>query len=186
MASSLAEAQAPYEFSPEIEKKFQWLLTRYPTKDAVLLPVLHLVQDQIGWLTPKAIDYVASRIGLSPARVREVASFYSLFRLNKKGQYVLQVCHTISCYLRGSDNIVEHIKKRLGIEENQTTPDGKFTLERVECLASCGTAPVLQVNGWDFHEELSIEKIDKIIDSLQKDQAAHASYEKRIQEGSLA
>lgn len=179
-------SELSYSFSPELEKKFQWLLTRYPIKDAVLLPLLHLVQDEAGWLTPKAIEYIGSRLELSPARIREVASFYSLFRLNKKGQYVLQVCHTISCYLRGSDEIVSHIKKRLNIDVNQSTPDGKFTLETVECLASCGTAPVLQVNGWDYHEELTVEKVDHIIDSLKLDQFAYDEYERRIEEGGLA
>ena len=175
-----------YAFSPETEKKFQWLLTRYPQKDAVMLPLLHAVQDEAGWLTPDAIEYVASRMELSPARVKEVASFYTMFRLNKKGQFVLQVCHNLSCYLRGSDQIIEHIKKKLNIVENQCTPDGKFTLERAECLASCGTAPVLQVNGWDYHEELTIEKVDRIIDGLQKNQAVFADYEKRMAEGGVA
>lgn len=175
-----------YKFSDHIEKKFQWLLTRYPTRDAVLLPLLHLVQDEQGWLTPESMEYVASRMELSPARVREVASFYSMFRLNKKGQYVLQFCHNISCYLAGSDELINHIKNRLGIKENETTPDGKFTLERVECLASCGTAPVLQVNKWDYHEEMTIEKIDRIIDSLKNDQWANPDYEKRISEGGVA
>ena len=175
-----------YSFSPDIEKKFQWLLTRYPAKDAVMLPILHIVQDDVGWLTPESIEYVASRMDLSPARVREVASFYSMFRLNKKGQYVLQVCHNISCYLRGSDDIISHIKKRLGLELGQTTADGKFTLESAECLASCGTAPVIQVNGWDYHEELTIEKVDRIIDGLQKDQWADPEYEKRIADGGVA
>jgi NADH-quinone oxidoreductase subunit E len=179
-------SEKKYEFSPEVEKRFQWLLTRYPTKDAVLLPILHLVQDENKWLTPDSIEYVAKRMDLSPARVREVASFYTMFRLNQKGQYVLQVCHNISCYLRGSDGVIEHIKKRLNIKENEITPDGKFSLERVECLASCGTAPVLQVNGWDYHEELTIEKVDRIIDDLLKDKNAYLDYEKRISEGSVA
>ena len=181
-----ANATDKYEFTPDMEKKFQWLLTRYPHKDAVLLPVMHLIQDEIGWLTPTSIEYLAKRLDLSPARVREVASFYSIFRLNKKGQYVLQVCQTISCYLRGSDELIEHIKKRLNIKENETTPDGKFTIERVECLASCGTAPVLQVNGWDFHEELTIEKVDRIIDGLQKDQWNEVDYDSRVQQGAPA
>jgi NADH:ubiquinone oxidoreductase subunit E len=88
--------------------------------------------------------------------------------------------------LRGSDGVIEHIKKRLNIKENEITPDGKFSLERVECLASCGTAPVLQVNGWDYHEELTIEKVDRIIDDLLKDKNAYPDYEKRISEGSVA
>ena len=174
------------KFSDATEKKFQWLLTRYPSKDAVMLPLLHLVQDEVGWLTPEAIEYVAERMSLSPARVREVASFYTMFRLNKKGQYVLQVCHNLTCYLRGSDELIDHIKQRLGIGENETTADGLFTFERAECLASCGTAPVLQVNGWEYHEQLTIEKVDRIIDGLKQHQAAYPEYEKRMAEGGVA
>jgi len=175
-----------YEFSPETEKKYQWLLTRYPKKDAVLIPLLHLVQSELSYLSPDAIDYVATRMALSPARVREVASFYSLFRFEKKGRYVLQVCHTMSCYLSGSDELISHLKKVLGIEEGDTTPDGKFSIERVECLASCGTAPVMQVNDWDFHEELTIEKLDQVISALKQDRANHPSWEKRVADGSPA
>ncbi len=175
-----------YQFSEETEKAFQWLLTRYPQKDAVLLPLLHKVQKEAGFLTNDAISYVAERLSLSPARVKEVASFYTLFRLNKKGQYVLQVCHNITCYLRGSDEIIAHIKDKLGIKAGETTPDGMFTLEKVECLASCGTAPVLQVNDWDYHENLDIKKVDQIIDGLKDAKWALESYEARTTEGSIA
>ncbi|MBS1983040.1 MAG: NAD(P)H-dependent oxidoreductase subunit E [Bdellovibrionales bacterium] len=175
-----------YSFSKSTEEQFQWLLTRYPKKDAVLLPLLHLVQEEAGYLTPDAIDYVAERMGLSPGRIREVASFYSMFRLNKKGQYVLQICHNLSCYLRGSDELLQKCKNILGIKEGETTPDGKFTLERVECLASCGTAPVMQVNNWDFHENLSLDRIEKIIAALKENKAAKPSYEDRIKEGGIA
>lgn len=175
-----------YKFSPEIEDKFQWLLTRYPKKDAVLLPILHLAQDEAGYVSPEVMEYVGGRLDLSPARVREVASFYTMFKLNPSGRYVLQVCQTLSCYLRGAEDVMTRIKDMLGIEEGETTPDGLFTLERVECLASCGTAPVMQVNTWDFHEELNPDKVQKIIESLRKDQCAHASYEDRVSEGGLA
>jgi NADH-quinone oxidoreductase subunit E len=177
-----------YKFSPETEKKFQWLLTRYPKKDAVLLPLLHLVQNETekNYLSPEAIEYVAGRLGLSPARVREVASFYTMFRLNPKGQYVLQVCHNLSCYLRGSDEIIERLKKVLGIKEGETTPDGLFTLERAECLASCGTAPVMQVNTWDFHEELTIEKVEKIVAALKDHKWACPRYDDRVAQGGVA
>lgn len=175
-----------YKFSEELEKKFQWLLSRYPHKDAVLLPLLHRVQDEAGYLSPDAIEYVAQRMDLSPARIREVASFYTMFRLNKKGQFVLQVCHNISCYLRGSDQIIEHLKNKLGIKEGETSADGLFTLERAECLASCGTAPVLQVNCWDYHEELTLEKVDLIIDGLKAGKAVDEDYTKRIQAGGVA
>ena len=175
-----------YSFSPKVEEKFQWLLTRYPKKDAVLLPLLHMVQDEHGYLSPDAIDYVAGRLELSPGRIREVASFYSMFRLNKKGQYVLQVCHNLSCYLRGSDEILAKCRAVLGIKEGETTPDGMFTLERVECLASCSTGPMMQVNNWDYHENLTLEKIEKIIALLKEGKAAQPSYEQRMKEGGIA
>jgi NADH-quinone oxidoreductase subunit E len=175
-----------YQFSPEVEKKFQWLLTRYPKKDAVLLPLLHAVQNEAGYLSPDVFDYVSSRLGLSPARVREVASFYTMFRLNKKGQYVLQICHNISCYLRGSDELLARLKSILGISEGETTPDGKFTLERVECLASCSTAPVMQVNDWDYHENLNIEKLEQIISALKQNKGANKDYAKRVDAGAVA
>jgi NADH-quinone oxidoreductase subunit E len=177
---------ASYQFSAEVEKQFQWLLTRYPKKDAVLIPLLHLVQAEAGYLSVPVIDYVANRLQLSPARVREVASFYTLFRLKPKGKYVLQVCHTLSCYLRGSDEILAKLKSILGIEEGETTPDGRFTLERVECLASCGTAPMMQVNDWDFHENLTIEKVEKIVEALKADRHCSPSYSQRVSEGGIA
>jgi NADH-quinone oxidoreductase E subunit len=172
-----------YAFSPKTEEKFQWLLTRYPRKDAVLLPLLHLVQEEAGWLSPEAIDYVAGRLDLSSARIREVASFYSMFRLNKKGQYVLQVCHNLSCYLAGSDDLIKTLEDKLGIKCGETSPDGKFTLERAECLASCSTAPMLQVNVWDYHECLTPEKVTRLVDDLKADKLAFPSYEERIANG---
>jgi len=175
-----------YTFSPQLEEKYQWLLTRYPKKDAVLLPLLHGVQEEHGWLSPESIDYVSSRMDLSPARIREVASFYSMFRLDKKGKYVLQVCQTMSCYLRGAEDVIDRIKEVLGIKEGETTGDGMFSLERVECLASCGTAPVMQVNRGDFMEELTIEKVDQILALLKQGKCSSDSYEKRIQEGGVA
>jgi len=175
-----------YQFSQGLETHFNWLLTRYPKKDAVLLPLLHEVQREVGYLSPDAIDYVASRMSLSSARIKEVASFYSLFRLKEKGKYVFQVCHNLSCYMRGAEDIINKIKDVLHIEEGQTTADGTFTLERVECLASCGTAPVMQVNDWDFHEELTVERIEKIIQTLKEHKYAKASYNERISAGGLA
>ncbi len=175
-----------YVFSAERELEFQNLLKKYPKKDAVLLPLLHKVQDEVGFLSPDAIDYVAQRLGLSSARVREIASFYSLFKLNKKGKYVLQVCHNLSCYLRGADDIVSKIKTLLGIEVGQTTPDGLFTLETVECLASCSTAPMMQINNWDYHEELTGEKTEKIIRSLKEHKFACPSFNERMSQGGIA
>lgn len=175
-----------YKFSPKVEEKFQWLLSRYPRKDAVLLPLLHLVQDEAGYLTPDAIDFVASRLDVSPGRVREVASFYSMFKLNAKGKYVLQICHNLSCYLAGSDELISTLESTLGIKCGETTPDGKFTIERVECLASCSTAPMMQVNVWDYHECLTPQKAKNIVEALKNDRFANPSYEDRIAEGAEA
>lgn len=175
-----------YAFSPQTEKDFQWLITRYPNKNAILLPLLHKVQAETGYLHPEAIEYVASRMDLSPARVREVASFYTMFKLNDKGKYVVQVCHNLSCYLRGSDELIEKIKSLLGVEEGEITPDGKFSVERVECLASCSTAPVVQVNDWDYHENMTLDKVEKVIQGLKDNRGAHESFEKRVSEGSVA
>lgn len=175
-----------YKFSDKTEEKFQWLLTRYPKKDAVLLPLLHEVQNEVGYLSPESILYVSDRMGLSPARIREVASFYTMFKLKPRGTYLIQVCHNITCYLKGSDEVLEKVKNILGIDVGQTTADGKFTLETAECLASCSTAPVMQVNQWDYHEELDIDKVQKIIDALRVNKCAHESYDKRVAEGSVA
>lgn len=174
-----------YSFTPKLEEKFQWLLTRYPRKDAVLLPLLHYIQDEEPYLSPEVIDYVASRMGLSPGRIREVASFYSMFKLEKKGKYVLQVCHNLSCYLRGAEDIIAKCSDVLGIRPGETTPDGLFSLERVECLASCYSAPVMQVNVWDFHEELTGEKVTKVIEDLRQGRCASPSYEERTKQGSV-
>ena len=172
-----------YAFSEKLEKKFQWLLTRYPQSDAVLLPLLHDVQDEAGYLTPDAIDFVAGKLNLSSARVREVASFYSMFKMNKKGKFVLQVCHNLSCYLAGADDVVKALEDKLGIKAGQMTEDEVFSIERVECLASCSTAPVMQVNVWDYHESLTPESALKIIDDLKSGKLAMPSYEDRIAAG---
>jgi NADH-quinone oxidoreductase subunit E len=175
-----------YKFSPKVEEKFQWLLTRYPKKDAVLLPLLHLVQEEVGYLSPDAFAYVGSRLELSPARVREVASFYSMFKLSPKGKYVLSVCQTLSCYLAGSESVIAKIKDLLGIKEGETTPDGLFTLERVECLASCSTAPVMQVNNWEYHENLSAEKVSQVIEHLKGGKCNSPYFQERVDAGGIA
>lgn len=175
-----------FVFNSDLEQEFQSLVKKYPKKDAVLLPILHKVQDQVGYLSPDAIDYVAGRLDLSPARVKEVASFYTLFRLNPKGKYVLQVCHNLSCYLRGSDEIIEKLKSLLGIDVGETSSDGLFTLETVECLASCSTAPMMQVNNWDYHEELTLEKVEKIVQGLRGHKFACPSFSERMAQGGVA
>ncbi len=147
----------------------QKVIRRYPEgrQKSALLPVLHIAQAEFGgWLSPEAMDYVASILGIEPIEVYEVASFYTMYNLRPVGKCVLEVCRTGTCMLRGADDIVEYLEDKLGIKDGETTPDGMFTLKTVECLASCGTAPMMQV-GEHYIENLSCEKLDGILSDLQ-------------------
>lgn len=154
------------EFSSEALKKFEETVSRYPKKEAAMLPVLYLAQQEFGCLSHDAIVYVAKLMDQSPARVYGVVSFYTLFNMKPIGRYHIQVCRTLSCALRGAEKVTGWIQKRLGIEVGQTTADGKFTLSEVECLASCGTAPMMQIND-DYYENLTEEKVAEILGSLK-------------------
>ncbi|MGH7824352.1 MAG: NADH-quinone oxidoreductase subunit NuoE [Candidatus Binatia bacterium] len=154
------------EFSPETYKKFEETISRYPKKEAAMLPVLYLAQQEFGYLGREAIDYVAKIMDQPPARVHGVVSFYTMLNMKPIGRHHIQVCRTLSCALRGAEKITSFLKKTLGIEVGQTTADGRFTLSEVECLASCGTAPMMQIND-DYYENLSEEKITAILQSLK-------------------
>jgi NADH-quinone oxidoreductase subunit E len=157
------------KFSDEALAKAKKIIARYPEgkQKSALLPLLHLAQSEFdGWLSADVMDYVASLLSIKPIEVYEVATFYSMFNTEKVGKCLLEVCQTSSCWLRGSEQIVEHIKKKLNIEVGETTADGLFTLKTVECLGSCGTAPMLQC-GADFHENLTIEKVDELIEKMK-------------------
>jgi NADH-quinone oxidoreductase subunit E len=154
------------EFSPAVMKEFREIVARYPKKEAAMLPVLYLAQREFGHIGPEAIDYVAALMEQSPARVYGVVSFYTMFNMKPIGRHHIQVCRTLSCALRGAEMVTTMIKGKLGIEPGQTTPDGRFTLNEVECLASCGTAPMMQVND-DYYENLTEGKISEILDSLK-------------------
>lgn len=150
-------------FVEQVEREFAELLTRYPEKRSALLPLLHLVQREQGYLSPAAMEEVARRLDLHPVEVLEVATFYSWFNLKPVGKHRLQVCQNLSCTLRGAERIIGTLKEELRIREGETTPDGHFTLQRVECLASCGTAPVMQVND-EYHENLSPEGVRALLE----------------------
>jgi NADH-quinone oxidoreductase E subunit len=154
------------EFSPETLKKFEETVARYPKKEAAMLPVLYLAQQEFGHLGPEAIEYVAKLMEQTPARVHGVVSFYTMYNMKPIGRHHIQICRTLSCALGGAERITEFIKQTLGIETGQTTSDGKFTLSEVECLASCGTAPMMQIND-DYYENLTEEKIDQILDAMK-------------------
>ena len=157
------------KFSEETLALVNRIIKRYPEgrQKSALLPILHLAQSEFnGWLSPAVMDYVASILQIKPIEVYEVASFYSMYNLKPVGTCLIEVCQTGPCWLRGADDIVEHLKSKLNIEVGETTSDGMFTLKTVECLGSCGTAPMLQC-GADFHENLTIEKVDELIEKFR-------------------
>ena len=139
---------------------------RYPSKVALLLPALHGAQDEYGWLPPEVMEEIGAYIGIHPAQVREVASFYTMYDLKPVGKYHLKICTNVACCLRGADELVAHCEKRFGIECGETTKDKKFTLMEEECLGACGTAPAMMLNQ-DYHENLDIPKLDRLLDSLE-------------------
>ena len=145
--------------------EFERLLTRYPDRKAVILPALHLAQKEFGYVSDEAIVYIAGLVGTSPSEIEGVATFYTMYNRKPVGKYHVQICRNISCSLLGAEHLIEHVSKKLGVRPGETTPDGKFTLAKVECLGSCGTAPVMQVND-EYHENLTVESIDRILDNL--------------------
>lgn len=139
-----------------------------PTPRAMLLTALYIAQEQHGWLSPQAIERVAQRFNMTPGQVYATASFYTLFKLAPAGRYRLQVCEGLSCYLAGgAEPLVEQIGRLLDLRPGETTPDGRFTLEVVECLASCGTAPALRVND-ELYEHMTPEKVARLLEKLRE------------------
>ena len=155
------------EFSETGMKRVQWLLTRYPNRQAALLPVLRLAEEEFENIDGAAVQLVARTLDLSPGYVWGVLTFYTHYRREGDGTYCLHVCSTLSCALRGCRDLQRHLEKKLGVGPGETTKDGKFTIKKVECLGSCGTAPVVQVND-DYHEDLTIEKLDALLDGLKQ------------------
>jgi NADH-quinone oxidoreductase subunit E len=155
------------KFSSEFEERFTSMLTHYPTKRSVLVPTLLYAQDEIGHLTDEAIQEIAARLDLTELEVRNVISYYSMLTTKPRGKYNVQVCTNIACMLRGGEELLVHCAKKLGIGHKQTTQDGLFTLEEVECIGACSWAPAIQVN-YDFHENLTPEKLDKVLDDHKR------------------
>lgn len=156
-----------FALTAEREAKLVDILARYPNRQAALIPVLHLCQEQHGWISDDVMEWVAARLEVSAAHVKGVVTFYTLFNQHPVGQHQVWVCRTLSCALRGADGIIAHCEKRLGIHVGETTKDGKVTLRTAECLASCGTAPMIQVDR-DYHENLTTADVDRILDRLTR------------------
>jgi NADH-quinone oxidoreductase E subunit len=160
-----AEPYLTDDMKIDIAKKY---FPRYPTKRAVLLPALHEVQHVYGWIPVQAMEEIAEFLELAPAEVIDTATFYEEYWLRPKGAYLIQVCRSLTCEICDSKKLTSHCKRKLGIDLGETTPDGRFTLVELECLGACGTAPVALVNDV-LHEELTVEKLDKIIGELPPD-----------------
>ena len=166
-----------FALSPEREAKLKTILARYPNKMAACIPVLHLAQEQNGWVSDEVTEWVAATLDLSTAHVYGVASFYTLFNREPVGRHQVWVCRTLSCALRGADDILAHCEERLGIHVGETSADGAVTLRTAECLASCGTGPMMQVDR-DYHEGLSKDDVDVILDRLRNPAPTKASAKK--------
>ncbi|MBN2695862.1 NADH-quinone oxidoreductase subunit NuoE [bacterium] len=154
-----------FEFSKKSIDKIKETLLKYPEKEASLLPVLHIAQDEFLYISQDVINLVALTLDIHPSRVKEVATFYTMYNKKPVGKYHIQLCRNISCSLRGSSNIKEQLEKILNIKAGETTSDGKFTLSTVECLGACGTAPVMQIND-KYYENLTTDSLKTILDSL--------------------
>lgn len=156
-------------FSPAILEEIDAHIAKYPEgrKRSALIPVLLLViQRERGYVDNAGVNFLAQRLELNPTDIWETATFYSMFNMRPMGRHHIQICKTLSCKIMGEPQITEHVCNKLGVHVGETTPDGKFTISLVECLGSCGTAPMMQIN-FDYHEDLTPEKVDKILDSLK-------------------
>jgi NADH-quinone oxidoreductase subunit E len=154
-------------FSDQLEQRFASMVTHYPTKRSVLVPMLLYIQDELGTLTDEAIHEMAERVELSDLEVRNVVSYYSMLRTRKVGKYNFQVCTNVSCLLRGAEELLEHCKQKFGVGNKESTPDGLFHVEEVECIGACSWAPAMMMN-YEFHENLTTEKLDQLIETLKK------------------
>ena len=150
---------------------------RYPTKRACLLPVLHQVQHEYGWIPPEAMQEVAELLEIRPAEVLDTATFYEEYWLKKKGKYLVQICRSLACEIVGADGIIEGLVDKLGVEVGETTDDDRYTLVELECLGSCGTAPVAMVNE-TLHENVTLQSVSELIDNLPDD--PHAQHDPTV------
>jgi NADH-quinone oxidoreductase subunit E len=166
---SVENTQVPVTFSPDLLNKFADIVSRYPAgkQKSAMLPILHLVQAEYGWVSAPAMDSVAEYLNLQSIEVYEVATFYSMYFLRPQGKYVLEVCRTGPCCLVGAERIMNYMEQKLGVKEGDVTADGLFSWRGVECLAACGYGPVLQIGPeYTFYENLTEESVDKLIGDL--------------------
>ena len=166
-AEKSADKSKETGLSDSSRRELTEVAARYPTKRSALLHGLRLLEQEAGYLTETGMREVAALLEISPHDVYEVATFYTMFHLQPRGDYLLQVCRTLPCALCGAESLLTHLEERLGICEGETTADGKFTLVTVECLAACDKAPVMQVND-DYYESLTLEQVDRLIEQWRR------------------
>jgi NADH-quinone oxidoreductase E subunit len=164
--SKLIVTGKPFRYDQERDAEFERLIKRYPTRESMILPALWLTQEQEGWISAEAIEYIADRIGTFASQVFECATFYTMYNLHPMGRNHICICRTLSCWLRGKQEIVDYLKDGLGLVPGEISADGKYSLEEVECLGHCGTAPVVQVNG-EFHENMDVDKLKSLLATLK-------------------
>lgn len=145
------------------------IIDRYPIRKSALIPLLHLAQEQEGWVTDEAMNHIAEIIGITPAEVLGTCSFYEMFKRQPNGEYQVNICHGISCHLLGADQLIQHAEETLGIREGETTADGKFTLEGVECIAACTEAPCMQVN-YRYQNQVTESQFDELVQQIQAEE----------------
>ncbi len=164
----MSENGSELQFSSAASERIEWLRTRYPVdhQRALILPVLSMAQREFGWIGREAVRLVAKTIPVPVTWVEEVATFYTMYNTSPTGRWHLQVCHNLSCAMMGGEIVIEHIENKLGIHKGETTSDGEFTLMGAECLGSCGTAPMMQVND-HYYENLSLKVVDELIERLR-------------------
>jgi len=171
LSTNAGEVPSPFDAEQQrrFDEAFEKAVAKYPPerRRSALLAVLHLAQDELGWLSEPTMAYVAFRLDIPPVRVREVATFYTMYRLRPVGRHHIGVCNSVSCWAMGSENILKHCEERLGIRPGHTTQDGQFSLEEVACLASCGTAPAVLVNNFTYAENVTPESMDALIARLR-------------------
>ncbi len=172
--------QAPRKPSEATTARIDELVARYPNPASALMPSIWAIMDELGHVPPAGVDLLTEKLGVTRARVHEVLSFYTMYRTEPQAEYVLQVCHNISCHIMGARGIIAHLEKKLGIRLGESTPDGKFALEGVECLGACGMGPCLQL-GKHLYEHLTPAKVDDLLDSLRRGEVPRADTDRELE-----
>ncbi len=167
-AGSLKEGASSVTLSERAESRLQVIIAKYPKMQSAVMPALYIAQEELGSITPAAINWVAARLKMAPVHVIEVATFYTMYYKKPVGRYHVQICRTLSCALRGSKDLSEYMRQRLGLEPNEVSADGLWSYEEVECLGSCGSAPMCEINDTYF-ENLTPEKLAQILSKIERE-----------------